>query len=415
MFLSHQHASKPRVEKLATLLRDTHGLRVWFDAWNVGRGPIALAVDAGVEQSRFIVICCTEKAIASDWVKNEYSMAVIKDPLKRNVIPVLFEDVAAELPLGLRSIIYYDMQNESDDESTAAKIAAAVGVSVAVPSLVGHQRRPLPDRDEPGAFPRPPLHEFQGRAKELFELERIFATDCGVLLHAMGGMGKTSLAREAAEWWTQTGLFPDGAIFISFETGGTAEHVAVVLGTYLTGPDFQALPQQEQLRQARELFQTCRVLVVWDNFESMLPAWRDKVTGRGGDKVTADDEHLVTPSPPHLVSPSLKDLQTLFADWTSDPAATGRLLVTCRPGDNTGLDGARKYELPGLARPDSLHLLDRVMRKSGAPPDKPVDRDGLDRLAQVVSDHPLSLELTGTHLATKTADEIIARFDELLE
>jgi Uma2 family endonuclease len=42
----------------------------------------------------------------------------------------------------------------------------------------------------------------------------------------MGGMGKTSLSREAAFWWTKpTGFFPEGACFVSFEQGGGAHRL----------------------------------------------------------------------------------------------------------------------------------------------------------------------------------------------
>nr|VFJ64506.1 MAG: hypothetical protein BECKFW1821C_GA0114237_10066 [Candidatus Kentron sp. FW] len=47
-------------------------------------------------------------------------------------------------------------------------------------------------------FPPPPQYHFHGRVQELLELERAFRKHPAVLLHAMGGMGKTALAREAA-------------------------------------------------------------------------------------------------------------------------------------------------------------------------------------------------------------------------
>jgi len=37
-----------------------------------------------------------------------------------------------------------------------------------------------------------------------------------IVLNAMSGMRKTALATEAAHWWTRSGLFRDGACFISF-------------------------------------------------------------------------------------------------------------------------------------------------------------------------------------------------------
>jgi hypothetical protein len=102
-------------------------------------------------------------------------------------------------------------------------------------------------------------------------LERQFRTYRGIVLHAMGGMGKTALATEAAHWWTRSGLFRDGSCFLSFEQFTSADRVVQILGTYLAGPKFDQLPTVEQRRRAIELFQQLDVLMVWDNFESALP------------------------------------------------------------------------------------------------------------------------------------------------
>ena len=56
-------------------------------------------------------------------------------------------------------------------------------------------------------------------------------------------------------------------------------------------------------------------------------------------------------------------LADLFQDLTTGPGR-GCLLVTCRPGD-TALPGAQRQELHGLARPDSLWLLHRILERDG--------------------------------------------------
>ena len=68
VFLSHNHADKPKVRKLAERLKRA-GLRVWFDEWNVGPGDIiALKVDEGLEQSRvLLLLCISPAALASGW------------------------------------------------------------------------------------------------------------------------------------------------------------------------------------------------------------------------------------------------------------------------------------------------------------------------------------------------------------
>src|SRR5207237_9559272 len=136
-------------------------------------------------------------------------------------------------------------------------------------------RSPARLREESGPFPPPPQYGFHGRARELHELERRFRTQRGLVLHAMGGMGKTTLATEAAHWWTRSGLFRDGACFLSFEQFAGADRVVQVLGTYLEGPNFEQLPAAEQRRRVIELFQQNDVLMVWDNFESALPQFDD--------------------------------------------------------------------------------------------------------------------------------------------
>ncbi|MCL4205449.1 MAG: tetratricopeptide repeat protein [Pirellulaceae bacterium] len=386
VFLSHTGADKARVEAIARSLRDRHGLRVWFDAWELKGGPLQGACEAGVSAARMTAVFCSRSSLASPWVEAERQMAYAKDPGGRNILPVLLEDV--ELPLGLKSLLWYDLRDPGDDEANVARLAAAIGRS----AVVDHGRRRPPERGQLGAFPRPPLHKFQGRARELYQLEQQFRTHRAVLLHAMGGMGKTSLAREAAYWWTRTGLFPDGACFISFEQGASPEQIALVLGTYLEGESFEQLSQDQQRIRARQLFQQKSVLVVWDNFESILPPF---VSG--------------------LHDGVLDEIRELFDDWTESESGLGRLLITCRPGE-TGLAGARRFELHGLARADSLHLLHRVMQTAGIEPDaERLSREGLAELVQTLFDHPLSIELVGPHLAKLTPREIIDNFGPLLE
>src|SRR6185295_8587972 len=212
-----------------------------------------------------------------------------------------------------------------------------------------------------------------------------------------GGMGKTALATEAAHWWTRSGLFRDGACFLSFEQFANADRVVQVLGTFMSGPKFDQLPAVEQRRRAIELFQKNAVLMVWDNFESALPQFNDGAADHGNPYT--DDER--------------RRLAELFRDLTTGPGK-GCLLVTCRPVE-TDLPGAQRYELQGLARADSLWLLSSILRRDGLSLNDPrLSRDKLDPLLNDLADHPLSLELVGPHLRTLTPEAIRADFGKLL-
>jgi hypothetical protein len=131
----------------------------------------------------------------------------------------------------------------SDKQKSGRKKPRDKGQLTAEPSRFRLTTR---DREQVGAFPPAPIYGFHGRAHELYELQRQFRSHRAILLHAMGGMGKTTLASKAAFWWTRTGLFPDGACFLSFEQFASAERVIQVLGTYLEGTNFNALPAAEQ-------------------------------------------------------------------------------------------------------------------------------------------------------------------------
>jgi tetratricopeptide (TPR) repeat protein len=251
--------------------------------------------------------------------------------------------------------------------------------------------------EESGSFPPSPQYAFRGRAYELHDLERQFRIYRGIVLHAMGGMGKTALATEAAHWWTRSGLFRDGSCFLSFEQFTSADRVVQILGTYLAGPKFDQLPTVEQRRHAIELFQQKDVLMVWDNFESALPQFNNGAAVHGSPYT--DDERRL--------------LAELFRDLTTGPGK-GCLLVTCRPGD-TGLPDARGYELQGLARADSLWLLSRILKRDGLDlSDLRLSRDRLDPLLRDLADHPLSLESVGPYLRTLTPEAIRADFGKLL-
>jgi tetratricopeptide (TPR) repeat protein len=395
VFLSHNHNDSIRVEALARRLVDKHLLRVWLDKWECGPGRLEPQCEEGIENSRFTVVAGSQSALDSEWVQWEIDKHNELNPRRDRLIPIKFERL--DLPPELDSLLWVDFTDPARDDEAAAHLAGLLRGADAEDARRRSGFRSPPGRDEPGRFPPPPQYGFQGRARELQELERRFRTDRGLVLHAMGGMGKTALATEAAAWWTRSGLFRDGACFLSFEQFTSAERVVQVLGTYLAGPRFEQLPGVEQRRRAVELFQQHAVLLVWDNFESALPQFNDGAAAHGSPYT--DDER--------------RRLAALFRNLTTGPGK-GCLLVTCRPGD-TGLPGAQRYELHGLARPDSLWLLSRILKRDGLTLDDPrLGRDRLDPLLSDLADHPLSLELVGPHLRTLTPEEIRADFGQLL-
>ncbi len=132
VFLSHNHADKPRVRQLAERLKAA-GVRVWLDEWVIQAGDIiALKVDEGLEQSRVLLLCISPAALASGWVALERSTAVHRDPANagRRFIPLLLGD--CDLPDTLRRYKYVDFREESD-VAFAEVLAACLSETESVP------------------------------------------------------------------------------------------------------------------------------------------------------------------------------------------------------------------------------------------------------------------------------------------
>jgi hypothetical protein len=395
-FLSHNHNDSARVEALARTLTEKHGLRVWLDKWECGTGQLEPQCELGIKNSRFTIVIGSAAALKSKWVRWEIDKHNELNPEGARLIPIKFEKL--DLPPDLNGLLWVDFTDPTRDADEAGFLTRLIRARDAEDARRKRGfRAPARLSGEPGPFPPPPQYRFHGRARELHELERRLRTQRGVVLHAMGGMGKTALATEAADWWTRSGLFRAGACFLSFEKSVTNERVVQVLGAYLEGPNFDQLPGVEQRRRAIELFQQNDVLMVWDNFESAPPQFNDGPVDQASPYT--DDER--------------RALASLFHDLTAG-AGKGRLLVTCRPGE-TGLPGASPFELHGLARADSLWLISNILKRDGLSLDDPrFARDRLDPLLDDLADHPLSLELVGPHLRSLTPEAIRSDFGKLL-
>ncbi len=127
----------------------------------------------------------------------------------------------------------------------------------------------VPAYPKRGGFPAEPRHGFHGRARELFHLQRTLAGKPIVVLHGYGGQGKTTLAAHAARWFTRTHRF-ERAVFVSFENGGGLEWALSEMGNALIGDDF-AIHQGDPIDAIAATLRSTPTLVVWDNFESILP------------------------------------------------------------------------------------------------------------------------------------------------
>ncbi|MBI4279204.1 MAG: tetratricopeptide repeat protein [Armatimonadetes bacterium] len=239
---------------------------------------------------------------------------------------------------------------------------------------------------------REPRYRFTGRAKELWDLERLLRERRIVVMHGFGGQGKTALAGEAARWFRRIGLVRR-ALFISFEGGGDAGWAVSQMGRLLLGDSFSTVLEADRLPALQQaLVSDAPTLVIWDNLESVLPGWHDAL-------------------PPE----ALRELLELGVALTSDGVT--RLLVTTR---DFGLpheayapsQSAALIPLDGLLRSEALAFAGEVLDALGH--QRP-ERPDLERLLGYLGGHPLSIQLVLPHLKDfgNNVATVIDRFDEL--
>jgi tetratricopeptide (TPR) repeat protein/CHAT domain-containing protein len=256
------------------------------------------------------------------------------------------------------------------------------------------------------SLPPAPLYGFTGRARELHQIERWLWRGCAVVIHGFGGMGKTTLAREAAEWLMRTGMY-DQTCFVSFEHGGETGSLLSALGHRL-GVDFDSRdtaaalaalrpvlrPRQKPGAVPRAVATGSSVLIIADNLESLLP---------GGEAP--------------LDAAARTELWDVLLRLNQMGAG---VILTSR--DNEFGDGrmahgktVKHHALRGLHPEDAYLLVEQLCQDIDIPLTRAPYPDVRDLLVQL-DHHPLAIQLVFTQLrdATLTVKAISENFAALL-
>ncbi len=155
VFLSHASADKPAVEKVARMLRDEHGLRVFFDRWELVPGTHWQdALQDALAGSRTCAIFLGPEDLGP-WHTEEMRVAlgqrVAEEP--KRVIPVLLPGAQeSAVPGFLAQRTWVDLRSGLDDGVAFERLTAGIRGTAPVPGPPAPAPCADPSRETP---PRP--------------------------------------------------------------------------------------------------------------------------------------------------------------------------------------------------------------------------------------------------------------------
>ena len=101
VFISYSRREMRFVKKLAEDF-EAKGYDVWFDLTDIEGGDRwANEIQKGIKASEYFVLVVSSNSIKSEWVEKEFLYASNK---KLRIIPILFVDCEADLPIWLLNI-----------------------------------------------------------------------------------------------------------------------------------------------------------------------------------------------------------------------------------------------------------------------------------------------------------------------
>jgi hypothetical protein len=132
IFLSHSHADKPFVRRLAQDLQAA-GVRVWLDEAEMMIGDSLIEkIRQGIDEMEYLGVILSPNSVNSPWVQREVDVAMNREIAGKRVkvLPLVIED--CKLPGFLEGKLYADFQAPERYDEELAKVLYRLGKTPSV-------------------------------------------------------------------------------------------------------------------------------------------------------------------------------------------------------------------------------------------------------------------------------------------